>query len=101
MPLEQCLSDGWDCGQIGDPRSPGESRLFGVRRHRRPGDPWVATLPARRDGEAQDVGPLVGIRSGPRDRDTTPLAAVSLKVSRAKLWFRAVRAAGCGAGVGL
>lgn len=98
MFLEQCLSDSWACGQIGDPRSPGESWLFEIRRLRRPADPVVAALPARRDGEAQDVGPSVGIQSGPRDRDVTPLATVSLKVSRAKLLFRAARAVGCGAG---
>lgn len=97
MSLEPCPSDGWACGQIGDPRSPGERGLLGVRRHRKPGDPGVVALAAGMDGEAQDVGPPVAIQSGPRDRNMTSLAAVSLKVSRAKLLFRPARAAGCGA----
>lgn len=60
MSLEWCLSDSWACGQIGDPRSPAESGLFGVRRLRRPGDPMVAALPVRRDGGGPGRGDTRG-----------------------------------------
>lgn len=98
MSLEGCPSGGWACGQVGDPRSPEESKLFRVRRSRSPGDLGAAALPARGVGTAQDEGPPVGIQSGSRVWDETQLAGVSLKVSREKLWLRAPRVAGCGAG---
>lgn len=68
--------------------------MFGVRRHRRPGDLGVAALPALGVVKAQDVG----IQSGSRVPDATPLAGVSLMVSRERLRLRVARVAGCGGG---